>query len=171
MAGLLHAAAEGGADHGVLVRGLGLLPLLQLHDDRRGLPGLAVPGEDEVDAVGGLGDLVLDGHAGVGRDLRVLQEVAHVHERVLPGFDLRRSGAVPQPALEGGVDHGVDAVEAHVLAEARTGGLVDDHQSKSVYLVALPLAFSTGYFLAFSSILSSAAWRRSTSRTSARRRR
>ena len=78
MADLAHGASDEGADDAVLLCELRLRPLLQLDDDGRAAVAVVATGQDEVDALGGLWNPVLDGDTGVSGNVFILQNIAHV---------------------------------------------------------------------------------------------
>lgn len=65
-------STDEGLDDAVHASGLDVLPLLELDDSGSSLAILSGSGENEVDSLGGVGDIELDGDAGIGGDFVVL---------------------------------------------------------------------------------------------------
>ncbi len=122
------AAAAARPHDGVLIAAAGFRPLLELDDhDLRSCRGV-LAGNHEVDALGGLWQLVLDGHAGVLGNLLVPQHLGHLQQRVLPGLHLGRTDAVARRAAVVTRHHVLDVVAQCVVQELALAGLVDDHR-------------------------------------------
>lgn len=124
---LAQAIAQGGADDGVLAGGAGLAPLLQFDQHRVLGSRLVAPGEGDVDALGGLGDMQLDGQACVVGHFLVAQHLGHVAEGAFPRVDFRVADAFAGDRLEMLEDHLFDIVVVAVLQELLLGRFVNDH--------------------------------------------
>ena len=125
------AAADKGADDGVLGGGPGITPLLQLDDDSGALAIFPGAGDDEIDAFAGLRDVELDRDARVVRNPGILQNRAHVAERILPRGQFTGTNRLPQRATERVVDDLLDPVGEDVVSELGLVGEIDDHFSNS----------------------------------------
>ncbi len=79
-----------------------------------------------------------------------LEHIFHVLHGVFPAVDFAFRGAVIELLLKLLVDDVIDVALSDIGHEGFTILLVNDH--RSVYLVALPLALSAGYFRAFCAI-------------------
>ena len=140
-------AAHEGSHHGVFGGGFGFAPLLELNDHGVGLLLLVEAGEDEIDPFRCLRDLTFDGDHGIARNFCHFEHIFHVLHGVFPAVDFAFRGAVIELLLKLLVDDVIDVALADIGHEGFTILLVNDH--RSVYLVALPLALSAGYFRAF----------------------
>src|SRR5690606_23198433 len=129
MRDLSPCAVDDRRDDRVLVGRLDLRPLLELDDDRV-VVAVGVPaGEDEVDALGGERNLVLDRYSRVLGNLVTDQDIVHVLPRILPGHTRPRRRGPAHPPLERSENLGLDDVGEDVLGELAAGGRVDDHGS------------------------------------------
>ena len=126
------AAAAARPHDGVLLAAAGLRPLLELDDDDLGARGGVLAGDHEVDALGALRQLVLDGDTRVVGDLVVAQHLGHLQQRVLPGLDLRRADAMARRAAVLPRHDVFDVVAQRVVQELTLAGLVDDHRAAAL---------------------------------------
>ena len=114
---LAYAPSHEGLDDRVLLRAGRLRPLLQFDDYRVVTAGVVSPGQNEVDAVRGQWNLILDGHVGIiGRICRS-QHIVHVLHGVTPGFYLAGTGGVTEFVFESGEDLGIDSAGDYVFGE------------------------------------------------------
>lgn len=134
-------AAEVGPHDGVLAGHLAdRLPLLELDDDRR-LDSVPVgTGDDHVDALLGVRDVVLEGDAGVIRDDRVAEHAGHHAEGVLPGLELAAAGVVAHLREDRLSELLIDQIAVDVSGETGLGALVDDHNKTLHMIVTLTLS-------------------------------
>ncbi|MEB0056488.1 hypothetical protein [Variovorax sp. LG9.2] len=114
-------------DDRVLVAAAGRRPLLELDDHDFGSGVRVFTGDDEVDPLGGLRQLIFDRNANVLRDLLVQQYLGHRKQRMLPCLKFGRTDAVARGATELAFHHVFDVVSKSVVKELALVGLVDDH--------------------------------------------
>lgn len=129
--GLVDPSTQERAHQPIQFGGLHRFPLLELHDHRSALARGVLPGEQQVDALGGVVDAVLDRHPQFPRDGRQLQHVADALQGVLPGAEFLR-GHLVAGALQIALAHLLlDALLQHVLQKHLSGGQVDDHGGRA----------------------------------------
>ncbi len=124
--GFGRAFFEAGYDNGVILGKFCLLPLLQFDKNGRFAPVLIPSGQDKVDALRGLRQVVFDGDAGIMGDLQVIEHPVHVLQRVHPRLHLCFASSSSCGRLEGVEDDAVNVVRHHIIVESCFGGRIND---------------------------------------------
>lgn len=121
------STADKGTDDRVLASGRGFLPLLEFDDDRGALPVVVGAGEDHVDPLAGLRDVVFDCDAGVLGYVWIIENPVHVRQGIPPCGKLAITHRATEYAFERGEDLLLDPVGEDVGLELSFGGEVNDH--------------------------------------------
>ncbi|MEX2575167.1 MAG: hypothetical protein WD382_00780 [Halofilum sp. (in: g-proteobacteria)] len=103
--------------------------MLEFDDHARLAPVLVQPGNDDVHALGGLRDAVLDGDPGVVRNRTVLEHVLHVLEGLFPGLKLTIADTALPPTPHRIEDSVRDHVPPDVVDERRLVAAVNQHEA------------------------------------------
>ena len=143
----------------IVIHDLCFGPLLQLHDDNTILALFVGADNDEVYSLGCLGNVVFNRNLDLVVNLPVIHNIPHKLHGVMPGFEFAVLPCI-KALLPNEIENlSSDDTRSHILDELSFISIVDNHNDySSLYFLALPLAFSTGYFSAlrcsFSSIIS-----------------
>src|SRR5688572_3463049 len=145
-------------------------PLLELDDAQVVAEFSILAGDQEIDSLGSLRDLVLDADAAIARNGVMIYDLGDGDQRFTPGPKLAKSDVPPRPLVELAANDVLDVGRERVFQEPGLVILVDDHPrcQSSVYFLLTPKLLSTGYFSALTLSFSFAADLRSTRRQSAR---